>query len=142
MPVKVCRPWQGRIWNEQLRRLLPGSSIPPNRLLCPLMRPLARLVRMDSSYSLTEHVRPEDGGRAYPVLTKRLAGPVMASLKPIAAPPRGITESSSLPPSGRVGSFFLLLLAHHPKVVCKLLNLVLFRSTNNDINYLYHLRIQ
>ena len=28
--------------NEQLRRLLPGSSIPPNRLLCPSMRPLAR----------------------------------------------------------------------------------------------------
>ena len=45
------------------------------------------------------------------------------------------------PPSGRVGAFSLLLLAHHPKVVCKLLNLVLFRSTNNDINYLYHLRM-
>ena len=35
----------------------------------PSMRPLARFdvvmgrVRMDSSYSLTEHVRPEDGGR-------------------------------------------------------------------------------
>ena len=65
----------------------------------------------------------------------------MASLKLIAAPPRGITESSL--PAFRPGrELFLFLLAHHPKVVCKLLNLVLFRSTNNDINYLYHLRIQ
>ena len=74
---------------------------------------------MDSSYSLTEHVRPEDGV-GLPCTDKTPCRPVMASLKPIAAPPRVSRKALSLP-SGRVGSFSLLLLAHHPKVVCKLL---------------------
>ena len=94
---------------------------------------------MDSSYSLTEHVRPEDGV-GLPCTDKTPCRPVMASLKPIAAPPRGITESSL--PAFRPGrGLFPSPSCSPPQVVCKLL-VVLFRSTNNDINYLYHLRIQ
>ena len=95
---------------------------------------------MDSSYSLTEHVRPEDGV-GLPCTDKTPCRPCYGVLKPIAAPPRGITESSL--PAFRPGrGFFPSPSCSPPQGGVQAVNLVLFRSTNNDINYLYHLRIQ
>ena len=74
---------------------------------------------MDSSYSLTEHVRPEDGV-GLPCTDKTPCRPCYGVPETDCGSAPVSRKALSLP-SGRVGSFSLLLLAHHPKVVCKLL---------------------